>query len=84
MSDATMLKCDVKPLLFFIQSFDRALKVAQRPLDIGDVTFKLVRVESNRSPADANEVGVTLYPSDAFLNLVATVCARDLDFITIE
>jgi hypothetical protein len=79
-----ILTCDARPLLFLIQSFDRALKVAQRPLDIGDVAFELVRVELNPGPADTNEVGVTFYPSDAFLNLVATVCARDADFITIE
>jgi hypothetical protein len=75
------LTCNARPLLFLIQSFDRALKIAQRPLD---VTFELVRVELNPGPADTNEVRVTFYPSDAFLNLVATVCARDLDFITIE
>ena len=62
-----ILTCDARPLLFFIESFDRALKVAQRPLDLGDFTFELVRVDMNLSSASANEIEMTLYPSDAFL-----------------
>ena len=78
------LTCDAGPLLFFINSFQRALELAQGPLDLSDFTFELARAERNPLATGASEVGVTLYPSDAFLSFAAALGAGNFDFMAIE
>jgi len=73
------IDCDAEPLLAFVHLFNLGLQRIQSPVKIGDLPSEVCRVEQDHCPADAGEIFVRFYPSDAFLRFAAAVFARKLD-----
>lgn len=73
------IDADTKPILLVLELLNRSLQTRVSPFDVGDLDFELVRIEQVTNPANANEILVTFYPSDALLNFAAAALARDLD-----
>ena len=78
------LACNAEPLLLFIELLKRALQVTNRRFDLGNLEFELARIESNFSAASACELGITLYPSDAFFDFAVAIFAGDFDFSFVD
>lgn len=78
------IRCDASPLRLFIKLFEAALQGRKGSLNVGDLGFELARVEDDVGAADAGEMVVRVYPSDAFLRFAVTVFAGDADFGVVE
>ena len=63
------------PLLLFNHLLEGALKRRDRLVNLDDLNFELVRVESDASRS--GEVNVTFFPSDAFLRFSAELVGGD-------
>lgn len=75
------IKCDAAPLLSFVRALNRLLESSEGSINLPDLPLELFRVEYDiRSAA---ELGIVLYPSDAFFDFVATATG-DVDFLGIK
>lgn len=79
-----IIKADNKPLELFVKLLKAISQVPNSRFVFGDLPSELARIETNLSTADANELIVTFYPSDAFLRFVSTFGAGDSDFCIIK
>lgn len=77
------LTVDTQPLILFTEVLQGFLKRIERPLDLGNLTFELARIDSDFSTANTGELFVRLYPSDAFLSFAGTIFTGKFDFSTI-
>ena len=75
-----VIEANVKPLAAFIALLKHFTETRERFFDSSDLTFELARIESNYSSTDTDKLVVTLYPSDCFLNFVATFFTSEGDF----
>ena len=78
------IECDAQPFLLFTEVFESFLERIKRPLDLGNLSFELVRLDTDYTAASAGKLIVRLYPSDAFLSFAGAIFAGDLNFCAIE
>ena len=76
--------CDSSPFVLFTKLLDCRLKVRERLLDLSDLGFKLLRIESDFGSTRTGELVVRRYPSDGFLHCAATVFAGDFNLALFE
>jgi hypothetical protein len=57
----------------------RPMKLSVSPLDFGDLSTELVRVEFDPSAASAGELSIRFNPSDRLCSLLAAVRAGNID-----
>lgn len=73
------IKCDAQPLVLFIELFQAFLKRSKGRINLGQLGFELARVECAGAAADAGELCVRIYPSDALLGFATAVFAGKFD-----
>lgn len=75
-SISVVVKADGSPFVSFAKLVDSYLEGSGKTLDGGSVV-NLIRVENRFSPDDGGTLFTTLYPSDKFLQLAATLFDGD-------
>ncbi len=74
------IEADASPFLAFAKVLQVAFKCADLPIDLSGFSGEFVRTETDHESATAGKLRVRFYPSDCFLDHVATLLARDGKF----
>lgn len=82
--DSIPVHLDTSPMLLFLEVLKRGTQGIERPVDFSHLTFELFRIERNPSPAGANELRMTLYPSDALMQFCAATWAGDFNLSPVK
>ena len=82
-SEEINLIVDVQPFILFAEILQRFCQVRKLSLDLTNLGFELIRVDTDTSTTSAGELSVRLYPSDAFLDFAGAIFTRNADFSVI-
>ena len=66
------ININAKPLLSFLEFVDSVLQSGKGSVNFGNFSSELVSVKTNDSTTNANELLISLYPSDSLLGFVST------------
>lgn len=73
------IACDAQPLVLFIELFKAFLERSKSRIDLGQLGFEFARVEAAGTAANAGELTIRIYPSDALLGFATAVFAGKFD-----